>query len=150
MTETTTAVPPSTDDSGNQTDSANKTATPAEQAVPVKNATANLTLLREEIKYNTVDLDLIELNKDLVEASKSKLHLIKEKEKEKRKKAAAINSLEAFIFDTRDRLSQDEFIKCSTEEEREKISSKLSEVDNWLMEADNSVETKVMDIMFLE
>lgn len=140
--ETTTPVPPSTENATNQTNANNTTATPADQTAPVKNATVNLTLLREDIKYDAVDLDLIELNKDLLDGSRSKLQLIKEKEKEKRKKAAAINSLEAFIFDTRDRLSQDEFVKCSTEEERDKISQKLTEVDNWLMDADNSVETK--------
>jgi hypoxia up-regulated 1 len=87
---------------------------------------------------------LILIGKQTLEESRSKLQLIKEKEREKRKKAAAINNLEAFIFDTRDRLSQDDFVKCSSDDEREQISAKLSEADSWLMDADNNVETKVL------
>ena len=123
----------------------NDTTTPVDQT-PVKNVTANvnLTLLREDIVFNSVDFDLILIGKQTLEESRSKLQLIKEKEREKRNKAAAINNLEAFIFDTRDRLSQDDFVKCSSEDEREQISAKLSEADNWLMDADNSVETKVI------
>lgn len=128
----------------------NDTITPVDQT-PVKNVSANvnLTLLREDIVFNSVDFDLILIGKQTLEESRSKLQLIKEKEREKRKKAAAINNLEAFIFDTRDRLSQDDFVKCSSEDEREQISAKLSEADNWLMDADNSVETKVLFNIFL-
>lgn len=50
--------------------------------------------------------------------------------------------MEAFIFDTRDKLTQDEFVKCSSQDERDKISSKIDEVDSWLSEADDSVATK--------
>jgi hypoxia up-regulated 1 len=50
--------------------------------------------------------------------------------------------LEAFIFDTKDKLTQDEFVKCSTEEEREKIRAKLDEADTWMSDADDTVETK--------
>jgi len=39
-------------------------------------------------------------------------------------------------------LSQDDFVKCTTEEEREKIKTSLDEADNWMSDADDSVETK--------
>ena len=50
--------------------------------------------------------------------------------------------MEAFIFDTKDKLSQDEFVKCTTEDEREKIRTKLDEADTWMSDADDTVETK--------
>ena len=93
--------------------------------------------------YKITNLDLIDLSNATIKESKKKLDSIKEEEKEKRKKSVAINSLEAFLFDTKDKLSQDDFIKCSTATERETIAAKLDEVDLWLSEADNSVETKV-------
>ena len=99
--------------------------------------------MREEINYKLTNLDLIDLSNATIKESKKKLDSIKEEEKEKRKKSVAINSLEAFLFDTKDKLSQDDFIKCSTTTERETIAAKLDEVDLWLSEADNSVETKV-------
>jgi hypoxia up-regulated 1 len=105
--------------------------------------TVNLTVLREEVKFESVQIDLKPIEKQLYDESVSKLQAIKEKEKEKRKRAMAFNSLETFIFDTRDKLNQEEFIKCSTEKEREAIGAKLDEVDAWLSEADDTVETKM-------
>jgi hypoxia up-regulated 1 len=102
-----------------------------------------VTIFREDIKYELVDLDLLPLTKAQLEDYKVKLNALKEKEREKRKRAAAINSLETFIFDTKDKLQQDEFIKCSTEQERKDIGAKLDEADAWLGDADDSVETKL-------
>ena len=104
--------------------------------------TVNLTVLREDVLYESVQIDLVPLEKQIFDESVSKLQFIKEKEKEKRKRAQAFNSLETFIFDTRDKLSQDEFVKCSTETERETIGAKIEEVDAWLAETDDTVETK--------
>ena len=105
-----------------------------------------MTLVRETVPFEAVGFDYAEIAKETLDKSKTKLAAIREREKEKKKRAAAINSLEAFIFDTKDKLSSEEFIKCSTEAERETISGKLDEADNWLSEADNSVETRVKKI----
>jgi hypoxia up-regulated 1 len=102
-----------------------------------------VTSLKETIQFEYVSLDLPEWSKEFLGESQNKLKAMKEKEKEKKKRAAAINSLEAFIFDTKDKLNQNDFIKCSTEEEREQIKAKLDDADMWLSEADDSVETKV-------
>jgi hypothetical protein len=40
----------------------------------------------------------------------------------------ALNALESFVINTRDKLEQDFYIESSTEEEREKIRGKLNEV----------------------
>lgn len=89
---------------------------------------------------------MLAIDENLINESRSKLKDIREKEKARIKRAAAVNSLEAFVFELKDSLTQDEFIKCSTDEEREKIAAKVEEVDNWLFEADNSVDTKVLNI----
>ena len=88
------------------------------------------------------DVDLIPFTAVTLEEYKAKLSTLKEKERERRKRAAAINSLETFIFDTKDKLTQEEFIKCSTDEERQSISAMLDETDMWLSETDDLVETK--------
>lgn len=106
------------------------------------NTTANLTVIRENIKFERVDVDLLDWQKQTFDETRSKLAAIKEKEIEKRKRAAAINALETFLFDLRDKLEQDEFIKCSKEEEREKVRSKLDEVDAWLGETDATIPLK--------
>ena len=99
-------------------------------------------IVKEDIKFTIVEFDLKETGADALNESKSKLKTIKEKEKEKKKRAAAINSLEAFIFDTRDKLTQDEFTKFCTAAEKETIQAKVDETDSWLSDADDSVETK--------
>ena len=40
----------------------------------------------------------------------------------------ALNALESFVINTRDKLDQEFYIESSTEEEREKIRTKLNEV----------------------
>ena len=107
--------------------------------------TQNLTILREDIKFEQVDLDLRQSTREQMDSCRAKLSTLKEKEKEKRKRSAAINSLETFIFDTKDKLGQEEFIKCSSESERELISSKLDEADMWLSDSDDSTETKMFN-----
>ncbi|CAF0912064.1 unnamed protein product [Brachionus calyciflorus] len=134
--QTTTPTP--------KTNSTNETATNStESTTTAKNETQiKSQILRENINFDYVELDLIPVDKKSIEESRKILSDIKEKEKAKRKRAAAVNALEAYIFDLKDKLHQDEFVKCSTTEEREKISAKVEEVDNWLSDADNSVETK--------
>jgi len=103
----------------------------------------NVTLtVREEISFTRLSLDFYEPTSDNVAESRRKLELIKQKEREIKKKAIAVNQLETFVFDTKDKLTQDEFISCSTETEREAIAEKLAQVTDWMDEADINVETK--------
>lgn len=115
---------------------------------PAPNSQKNATqvksqILKENVKFKQIELDLVAIDENTISESKSKLKNIRDKEKARLKRAAAINSLEAFVFELKDSLTQDEFIKCSTSEEREKIGAKVEEVDNWLYETDNTVHTKV-------
>lgn len=50
----------------------------------------------------------------------------------------AKNELESFIFETRDKLYRDEYEKCSVEEERESLRSKLMEAEDWQYEQEDS------------
>lgn len=140
QTESTTAKPETTTPAAEQAN--NQTNTTAQDNLNQKNQTANITIIREDIKFEAVDLDFPAISSSRLEEYRTKLVTLREREKEKRKRAAAINSLETFIFDTKDKLNQDEFIKCSTESEREILRGKLDEADMWLSETDDSVETK--------
>lgn len=51
-----------------------------------------------------------------------------EKDRLRREKEIAQNSLETFILDTQDKLTQDEFQSLTTEVERSQILEKCSEV----------------------
>ncbi len=53
------------------------------------------------------------------------------------------NELEGFIFDGQDKMDQETYQKCSTEEERDTIRSAMSEASDWLYEQEESTERKV-------
>lgn len=69
--------------------------------------------------------------------------MLKQKDEEKKALERSKNELEAFIFDIQDKLAQDDYIKCSTEEQREIISKKCSEASDWLYEQGDDTPTKV-------
>lgn len=62
---------------------------------------------------------------------------------EKRKLEKAKNELESFIVEAQDRLYQTEYEKCSKEEERVEMQSKLSLASDWLYEQEDSTPRKV-------
>lgn len=65
------------------------------------------------------------------------------KDKEKKLLEKAKNELESYIYDAQDKLSQDVYEKCSTEEEREKYSGLLSEASDWLYEVEEDTPKQV-------
>lgn len=137
-TKTTTEKTKTTENKQKVNETLNLNATDSNSTIP-KNVT---TILREEISFTQTKLDFLDLTNESILDSRKKLEFIKEKEREIKKKAMAVNSLESFLFDTKDKLSQDEFVLCSTESERETISEKLTQATDWLDEADINVETK--------
>jgi hypothetical protein len=98
---------------------------------------------RETFKFSTVSMDIMEVDDKYVEEKRKKLEAIREREKDKRKRASAINSLESFIYDTKYKLEEKDFELCTTKEEREETLAKLNEYNEWLFDADDTVETKV-------
>uniref|UniRef100_H0WVZ7 Hypoxia up-regulated protein 1 n=1 Tax=Otolemur garnettii TaxID=30611 RepID=H0WVZ7_OTOGA len=86
----------------------------------------------EEIGVELVVLDLPDLPKDELARSVQKLQDLTLRDLEKQEREKAANSLEAFIFETQDKLYQPEYQEVSTEEQREEISGKLSAASTWL------------------
>ncbi|XP_056096158.1 hypoxia up-regulated protein 1 [Rhinichthys klamathensis goyatoka] len=91
-----------------------------------------------ELEVNDV---LIPSTEDL-EVSKKKLQDLTDRDLEKQEREKTLNSLEAFIFETQDKLYQDEYLAVVTEEEKEQITGKLSEASNWMDEEGYSAGTK--------
>ena len=63
-------------------------------------------------------------------------------ETRKRNREEARNSLEGYTYRLRDQLSEEGFIKASTEEERTSISSLLSVVSEWMWDSAEKAATK--------
>ena len=73
----------------------------------------------------------------------SRIKELKKKDEEKLKLEKAQNELESFIINTQEKLYEEEWEKCSTEENREEIRTKLSEASDWLYEVDETTPRKV-------
>ena len=76
----------------------------------------------EEIGVELAVLDLPDLPEDELARSVQKLEELTLRDLEKQEREKAANSLEAFIFETQDKLYQPEYQEVSTEEQREEIS----------------------------
>uniref|UniRef100_A0A673YVK6 Hypoxia up-regulated protein 1 n=1 Tax=Salmo trutta TaxID=8032 RepID=A0A673YVK6_SALTR len=61
---------------------------------------------------------------------------------EKQEREKTLNSLEAFLFETQDKMYQEEYQAVVLEEEKEAIMAKLSQVSAWLDEDGYSASTK--------
>ena len=55
----------------------------------------------------------------------------------------AKNELESFIYDMGDKLTQELYEKCSTEEERESINKNLGDASDWLYDQDDDTKKEV-------
>lgn len=72
------------------------------------------------------------LSKESFSEAKSKLEALDKKDEERRRTAELKNSLEGYIYDTRDKLESGDFVKISTSQERQSFIEKLDEVQEWL------------------
>lgn len=86
--------------------------------------------------------DLPDLSQDEMSQSQKKLQDLTDRDHQKHEREKAANSLEAFIFETQDKLHQEEYQLVSTPDERDKISGKLSAASNWLDEDGYTATTK--------
>uniref|UniRef100_A0A8C5S7P8 Hypoxia up-regulated protein 1 n=1 Tax=Laticauda laticaudata TaxID=8630 RepID=A0A8C5S7P8_LATLA len=71
-----------------------------------------------------------------------RLQELTERDLEKQEREKSANSLEAFIFETQDKLYQEEYQFVATEEEREEIARKLSEASSWMEDKGYTTPTK--------
>ena len=65
------------------------------------------------------------------------------KDEEKLKLAEIKNKLESFSYDVKNKLYEEEYELCSTEEEREEIREKLNAIIDWYDEAPFDTPLKV-------
>ena len=69
---------------------------------------------------------------------------LRAKDIEKHLLAKAQNELESFTVEAQDKLYQEIYEKCSTEEEREKIRVAMSEASDWIYEQDEKTPIQVL------
>ncbi|KAG9351523.1 hypothetical protein JZ751_022774 [Albula glossodonta] len=108
------------------------------------------TKISDEIGVELQVNDVLDPASEQIESSKKKLQDLTDRDLEKQEREKALNSLEAFIFETQDKLYQEEYQAVVSEEEKEQISGKLSEASNWMDEDGYAASTKELKEKLLE
>merc|ERR1711936_726685 len=90
--------------------------------------------IKEPLQFESTVVDLVGLTKEQFNVSKEKLDKLNEVDQIKQDRETALNDLESFVLNVREKLYEELFEKSSTEEEREKIREKCSELSDWIDE----------------
>ncbi|XP_026103261.1 hypoxia up-regulated protein 1-like [Carassius auratus] len=98
--------------------------------------------ISEDITVELEVNDVLDPSTEDMEVSKKKLQDLTDRDLEKQEREKTLNSLEAFIFETQDKMYQDEYLAVVTEEEKEQITGKLSEASSWMDEEGYTAGTK--------
>uniref|UniRef100_A0A0B7AHG5 Hypoxia up-regulated protein 1 n=1 Tax=Arion vulgaris TaxID=1028688 RepID=A0A0B7AHG5_9EUPU len=99
-----------------------------------KEKAAKVVSIKENIQVVSEILDVQDFSEEKFLASKKKLTDLRKLDHAKIELEQSKNDLESFIFDFQDKLGQGPHEKCSTEDEREKLFTLLSETSDWLYE----------------
>jgi len=108
-------------------------------AVPSEDSSAQEPVLvkrtfKLSLKISVESLGVKNLNSTDIRKSESRLTHFDFLDQQRKDLQKEKNNLEAYIYDTRDKLSNEDVIESSTEEEREILSALLSAASDWLDE----------------
>ncbi|KAM4544727.1 hypoxia up-regulated protein 1 [Odontesthes bonariensis] len=98
--------------------------------------------ISEDIAVELLINDVIDPTADDLTSSQQKLQDLTDRDLAKQEREKTLNSLEAFIFETQDKLYQEDYQQVVTEEDKEQISAKLSEASEWMDEEGYAATTK--------
>ncbi|TKS83822.1 Hypoxia up-regulated protein 1 [Collichthys lucidus] len=119
-----------------------KSANESEKEAEKKAKPQKKSKISEDITAELLINDILDPTADDVTSSKKKLQDLTDRDLAKQEREKTLNSLEAFIFETQDKLYQDDYQLVVSEEEKEQMSTKLKEVSEWMDEDGYSATTK--------
>ncbi len=90
--------------------------------------------MKEPLDFDLEVKDFKDFTPEQFEASKQKLRDLNVRDEAKAAKERALNSLETQVIDTKDKMYQEIYEKSTTEEEREKIMEKCTQLSDWIDE----------------
>nr|XP_029527225.1 hypoxia up-regulated protein 1-like [Oncorhynchus nerka] len=100
------------------------------------------TKFSEDVSVELQVNDILNPSLEAIASSNKKLQDLTDRDLEKQEREKTLNSLEAFIFETQDKMYQEEYQAVVSEEEKETIMTKLSEASAWMDEDGYSAVTK--------
>ncbi|XP_033834268.1 hypoxia up-regulated protein 1 isoform X1 [Periophthalmus magnuspinnatus] len=107
-----------------------------------KKKTQKKSKISDEISVELIIHDIVDPSADDVLSSQKKLQDLTDRDLAKQEREKTLNNLEAFIFETQDKMYQDDYQLVVSEEEQEQIVAKLREASEWMDEDGYSATTK--------
>uniref|UniRef100_A0A3Q2PA10 Hypoxia up-regulated protein 1 n=1 Tax=Fundulus heteroclitus TaxID=8078 RepID=A0A3Q2PA10_FUNHE len=98
--------------------------------------------ISEDVTLALLINDIVDPTADDLVSSKKKLQDLTDRDLAKQEREKVLNSLEAFIFETQDKLYQEDHRQVVTEEVQEQILTKLKEASDWMDEEGYTATTK--------
>ncbi|XP_044078601.1 hypoxia up-regulated protein 1 isoform X2 [Siniperca chuatsi] len=136
-----------TEEAGSKTDAKEKDGEKSVNAEAEKDAEKKAkpqkkSKISEDITVELIINDILNPTADDVTSSKKMLQDLTDRDLAKQEREKTLNSLEAFIFETQDKLYQEDYQLVVSEEEKEQIAAKLSEASDWMDEEGYAATTK--------
>ncbi|XP_047235534.1 hypoxia up-regulated protein 1 isoform X2 [Girardinichthys multiradiatus] len=100
------------------------------------------TKISEDVTMELLINDVVDPTADDILSSKKKLQDLTDRDLAKQEREKVLNSLEAFIFETQEKLYQEDHQHVVTEEEQEQILTKLRDASDWMDEEGYTATTK--------
>ncbi|XP_017114214.1 hypoxia up-regulated protein 1 [Drosophila elegans] len=104
------------------------------QEAEAKNDTIKLMTVKSPVTYESQTQFTIPLTGSAYDISLAKLAAINKAEEQRVRLESAFNSLEAHIIEVQQKLEEDAYAKCVTDEEKEKLLAECSTLGEWLYE----------------
>lgn len=119
-----------TDDSS----TANGTTTEGGEAAAKNKTEPKIKTVKHAIENEVTPLYIVPLDGDEMEVSRKKIETLNKEDQVRHRRERLINELESFVVDAVQKLEEDEYRKCATDAEAEKIRSECAKVSDWLYE----------------
>lgn len=116
--------------------------TDADKEAEKKTKPQKKSKISDEIAVELVIHDILDPTADDLNSSKKKLQDLTDRDLAKQERERTLNNLEAFIFETQDKMYQEDYQFVVSEEEQEQITAKLREASEWMDEEGYSATTK--------
>ena len=109
-------------------------AKPEEKEAAKKNETIKIITVKEPVEHQITLQFSPPISGKSYEKSMKKLDSINKAESLRNRLESSFNALETHIIDMQQKLQEDEYVTCLTEEEKENILKQCSEISEWLYE----------------
>lgn len=113
--------------------------------VKVEEVKPKIVTVKEKIPNKVETLYAVRLEGEKLEAIRKKVDELNALEKKIVRRETALNALETFVIDSNQKLDEEEYASCATEEEIEAVRKACADVSDWMYEDGENAEAEVYE-----